>query len=195
MDRRQKRGTLISWDQQYRIGFIMPEGGTEALRIKGINLYPYAHAPQVGDILVYRMWKDSFTDMKVLVAEVDLGNPIKLISPFASDTSSYANEPLSWRIKLSIVACIAVFASILYVVMSSYQFAPENTNKPPEGLFPAGSEYYVGKRDLSDVVFSCDSRRQCLQMTSCQEATYFVQHCPGFEKLVGEMPCEKLWCK
>jgi hypothetical protein len=44
--------------------------------------------------------------------------------------------------------------------------------------------------------FSCDGRTHCSQMTSCAEATYFLEHCPGV-KMDGEgdgVPCEKQWC-
>ena len=45
--------------------------------------------------------------------------------------------------------------------------------------------------------FACDSRQHCSQMTSCAEATYFIQHCPN-TKMDGNhdgIPCEKQWCK
>jgi endonuclease YncB( thermonuclease family) len=43
----------------------------------------------------------------------------------------------------------------------------------------------------------CDGRRYCSQMSSCDEATWFVKHCPGV-KMDGNsdgVPCEKQWCK
>ncbi|MFB0935617.1 MAG: excalibur calcium-binding domain-containing protein [Propionivibrio sp.] len=45
--------------------------------------------------------------------------------------------------------------------------------------------------------FRCDGRTYCSQMTSCQEATFFLQNCPGV-KMDGDndgIPCEKQWCK
>jgi hypothetical protein len=44
--------------------------------------------------------------------------------------------------------------------------------------------------------FQCDGRSNCSQMTSCEEATYFLQHCPGV-KMDGDgdgVPCERQWC-
>ena len=44
--------------------------------------------------------------------------------------------------------------------------------------------------------FACDGRQHCSQMTSCAEATYFIQHCPN-TKMDGNndgIPCEKQWC-
>ena len=45
--------------------------------------------------------------------------------------------------------------------------------------------------------FSCDDRKHCSQMTSCAEATYFIQHCPRTEMDGNNdgIPCEKQWCK
>lgn len=44
--------------------------------------------------------------------------------------------------------------------------------------------------------FTCDGRTHCSQMRSCEEATYFIQHCPN-TKMDGNndgVPCEKQWC-
>ena len=45
--------------------------------------------------------------------------------------------------------------------------------------------------------FVCDGREYCSQMTSCEEATYFINYCPH-TKMDGNndgVPCEKQWCK
>ena len=44
--------------------------------------------------------------------------------------------------------------------------------------------------------FTCDGRQYCSQMKSCDEAKYFLAHCPG-AKMDGDkngIPCEKQWC-
>jgi hypothetical protein len=45
--------------------------------------------------------------------------------------------------------------------------------------------------------FTCDGRIYCSQMTSCEEARFFLLHCPR-TKMDGNgdgIPCEKQWCK
>jgi endonuclease YncB( thermonuclease family) len=45
--------------------------------------------------------------------------------------------------------------------------------------------------------YRCDGRTYCAQMTSCEEATWFLKNCPG-AKMDGNndgLPCEKQWCK
>jgi hypothetical protein len=54
----------------------------------------------------------------------------------------------------------------------------------------------VERADPGDSRYRCDGRLYCSQMTSCEEATWFLQHCPGV-KMDGEgdgVPCEKQWC-
>jgi hypothetical protein len=46
--------------------------------------------------------------------------------------------------------------------------------------------------------FRCDGRKYCSQMTSCDEAMYFLANCPGV-KMDGRghgngVPCERQWC-
>lgn len=44
--------------------------------------------------------------------------------------------------------------------------------------------------------FKCDGRTHCSQMTSCDEATYFIQHCPNtaMDGNNDGVPCERQWC-
>jgi len=44
--------------------------------------------------------------------------------------------------------------------------------------------------------YVCDGRIRCPQMTSWEEATFFLQNCPGTE-MDGDddgVPCERQWC-
>jgi hypothetical protein len=49
---------------------------------------------------------------------------------------------------------------------------------------------------LAASAIQCDGRTMCSQMHSCDEATYFIQHCPD-TKMDGDgdgVPCESQWC-
>jgi hypothetical protein len=45
--------------------------------------------------------------------------------------------------------------------------------------------------------FKCDHRIYCAQMTSCEEARYFLSHCSlqEIDADVSPIACEKRWCK
>jgi len=44
--------------------------------------------------------------------------------------------------------------------------------------------------------FKCDGRQYCSQMTSCDEAMYFLENCPNVKMDGGGdgVPCERQWC-
>ena len=44
--------------------------------------------------------------------------------------------------------------------------------------------------------YQCDGRVYCSQMTSCAEAKWFINNCPG-TKMDGNqdgVPCQEQWC-
>lgn len=64
---------------------------------------------------------------------------------------------------------------------------PPKARALPNGTLPAPA---AGSR------FRCDGRQYCSQMTSCEEAKYFLAHCSDV-KMDGNgdgVPCEKQWC-
>ena len=74
----------------------------------------------------------------------------------------------------------------------------EQESRPNRGL-PERNESTKSTANASN--FNCDGRVYCSQMTSCEEATYFLQNCPGVKMDGGNggrpdgVPCESQWCK
>lgn len=57
--------------------------------------------------------------------------------------------------------------------------------------------YSSSKENNRGLNFKCDGRIYCSQMTSCEEANFFLRNCPNV-KMDGNndgIPCEKQWCK
>lgn len=48
-------------------------------------------------------------------------------------------------------------------------------------------------------LFRCDARTQCEQMTSCEEAMFFLKNCPtqklNLDQDKDGIPCEIQWCQ
>jgi hypothetical protein len=66
----------------------------------------------------------------------------------------------------------------------------------PELQLVERPETPAGRASSGSSNFRCDWRTHCSQMSSCEEATFFLQNCPGV-KMDGEgdgVPCEKQWC-
>jgi hypothetical protein len=61
---------------------------------------------------------------------------------------------------------------------------------------PATRAAEPSKTVSSSSGFKCDGRTHCSQMHSCEEATFFINNCPG-TKMDGNndgVPCEQQWC-
>lgn len=67
----------------------------------------------------------------------------------------------------------------------------------PVTVATAAKSVPVAVGSTSVAAYRCDGRTYCSQMHSCEEATYFLRHCPGV-KMDGNndgVPCEKQWCR
>lgn len=72
---------------------------------------------------------------------------------------------------------------------------------PAESITPESQEFVSPETSTTpepqiSVQFRCDGRTRCSQMTSCQEAKFFLTNCPGTQ-MDGDndgIPCEQQWC-
>ena len=70
------------------------------------------------------------------------------------------------------------------------------TAEAPEEAMSGTQEPEAAEAPRETPAFHCDGRVYCSQMTSCEEARYFLENCPGV-KMDGEgdgVPCEGQWC-
>ncbi|WP_228778969.1 excalibur calcium-binding domain-containing protein [Methylobacter sp. BlB1] len=76
--------------------------------------------------------------------------------------------------------------------------ASPKSNEPEKEL-PPKATVVTGQDDggpSEETEFNCDGRDRCSQMTSCEEATFFLKNCPN-QQTDGDnngIPCEKQWC-
>lgn len=84
-----------------------------------------------------------------------------------------------------------------------FGYARFSALNPPVDLvdvLPGGAPAPVNGGDVIEQVssaFTCDGRTHCSQMSSCAEATYFIENCPNTE-MDGDndgVPCERQWCR
>ncbi|HVK32044.1 MAG TPA: thermonuclease family protein [Burkholderiaceae bacterium] len=76
---------------------------------------------------------------------------------------------------------------------------PGEAGKPGSSLAPPAAPLTEAPRAVTVAASPsrrCDGRQYCSQMTSCDEAKWFLQNCPG-AKMDGNrdgVPCEQQWC-
>ena len=83
------------------------------------------------------------------------------------------------------------------VVWQGYSMHRQSNASPAEVERQVDVRPVHGKSESPGSPFRCDGRTYCSQMSSCAEATFFLNHCPGV-KMDGNndgIPCEKQWCR
>nr|WP_309251293.1 excalibur calcium-binding domain-containing protein [Pseudomonas fluorescens] len=87
---------------------------------------------------------------------------------------------------------------VLVVGLLAWKFSPELQSWAEAQLSnPKGASTFATAPKPVSTPFKCDGRKYCSQMTSCAEATNFLQNCPGM-KMDGDsdgIPCEAQWCR
>ena len=65
---------------------------------------------------------------------------------------------------------------------------------------------FIGSSELNDLTyqnegyeraFKCEGKIYCSEMSSCEEAIFYLSNCPGI-KMDGDrdgVPCESQWCR
>ncbi len=88
---------------------------------------------------------------------------------------------------------------ILLGVLATYAW--NRTHQPVVASPPATDTDYPVEQPAAPppappAAYRCDGRVYCSQMTSCDEAMFFLHNCPGV-KMDGEgdgVPCDRQWC-
>lgn len=96
-------------------------------------------------------------------------------------------------LKLIVYALIAVAAWKGY---TTYQAKTSGISPNLLLTEPRARSLDVGSSTSSSAKYRCDGRTHCSQMTSCEEATFFLRNCPG-TKMDGDndgIPCERQLC-
>lgn len=99
----------------------------------------------------------------------------------------------NWRGKLVPLLVLAGLFSI-YSRFSAESVSPQPATSPAS----AGVGAFESAPPAPSFIKQCDGRQYCSQMTSCEEATWFLQNCPN-TKMDGHgrgngIPCESQWC-
>jgi Excalibur calcium-binding domain len=92
---------------------------------------------------------------------------------------------------------IVVVAAVLSFMAARHHASPPGVGGFDSAGSPPSNRAAADPSDLPSRDSRCDGRTFCSQMTSCEEAKYFLNHCPN-TKMDGDhdgVPCEQQWCK
>lgn len=171
-------GTLAKWNDDRGFGFISPAGGGADVFVH-VSAFPRdGRRPTIGEVVSYET--ETGADGKTRAVRIMRPGQQSRPNSMRRGREEKSSHPARIAIAVVLIGCIAGYAYTRFG-------KPETTATTP-------LQTRVSERVESP--FKCDGRTMCTQMTSCDEARYFVQHCPN-TKMDGNHdgePCEQQWC-
>ncbi|CAG2149219.1 hypothetical protein LMG31506_03978 [Cupriavidus yeoncheonensis] len=176
-------GTLKTWNKDKGFGFITSSNGGQDIFVH-ITDYPrQGGLPKVGESLTFLVTLNQDGKKKAIQVQRPGGRPAV---PYRSRKQAPVRRRASFGSRLASLIAVAVLCAIGYK-----HFAP---GAGANETLAAGASTAPAAAAPSS--FQCDGRTHCSQMTSCQEARYFLKNCPN-PQMDGDgdgTPCESQWC-
>lgn len=194
----QLTGIVSQWNEQKGFGFILPDDKSTRIFVHVTGLRNAAHRPRNGDRVGYQL--DKQADGKLRAIDVYQLNDPHRAAPVAPPKTrikrSRQVERKSVR-PFALLVVIGVLAGVaLWVKQSSFLAESPAIDSSVNQLNDASLNVRVLQPPASPS-FQCQSgKSHCSQMSSCAEATFYLQHCPG-TIMDGDgdgKPCEDQWC-
>lgn len=181
-------GTLRSWMDDRGFGFIAPTHGGAELFVHVSALPKDGSRPTVGEKLTYELGRGKNGKPQAVNVLREAIGQTSLRRPARRPESRQRRSPISMGIGLLLVCGLGAFGFNEYQKRASAQ-SPQVQQLATE---PAQST----ASPVATPSFKCDGRTHCSQMTSCQEATFFLRNCPGTQMDGNHdgTPCEQQWC-
>jgi len=190
-------GKLHTWNEQRGFGFIRPLDGGQDVFVH-VSALP-AVRPTPNDVLTFEI--SAGRDGKKRAIDVRL-QQVEAAGLAADRERSGAREQRTYdeghrrrrggarrggaRSVLKAVIVSALVGALGWQASLHY---PQRVAQPVSQAEPVARDLPPSAR--------CDGRTMCSQMTSCEEAKFFLKNCPGTQ-MDGDgdgVPCETQWCK
>ena len=191
-----EKGKLLRWIDEKGFGFIKPESGDADVFIHISALKSMSRPPVVGDIIYYETSLDDKGKLRAINAKIEGVSQLLTVSPIdrtprtqkptylqqRSHSSYNAYRPPYKQTGYRIIPVLLVVAAV-----SVYsKFANQNLSTESSGLT-------IVEPVKSTQQFQCQGKVYCSEMTSYEEAAFYLQNCPG-TKMDGDndgIPCEQ----
>ena len=180
-------GTLRSWNEDRGFGFIAPTHGGAEIFVHVSAFSRDGTRPTVGEKLSYELARGR--DGKPQAVEV-VRLAVGSTRPHRVSGSTASTSPTTLVGILIMIALFGIGGTWGYKQFSGWQHRRELAAQP------AAASTRAATAPATQAAFRCDGRTHCSQMTSCAEAKWFINNCPG-TKMDGNndgIPCQEQWC-
>ena len=183
-------GKLKKWNAERGFGFIVADDGGQDIFVHITAFARDGRQPMEGEVLTFEVEPDR-NGKRSAVRVRRAGDAQRDAAPRRQVRLSKSGRDNSTGFLGKLISGLLVCALLWF---GYSQYAKRTARF--ESALPAPPAILSPARLTAPPDFKCDGRNMCSQMTSCREATLFLQNCPGM-KLDGNgdgVPCEQQWC-
>tara|TARA_R110002111_G_scaffold55408_8_gene95273 strand:- start:797 stop:1351 length:555 start_codon:yes stop_codon:yes gene_type:complete len=182
MDNNIQKGRLKRWNDAKGFGFIKSDNQPNDVFVHISSLKGMSRRPQVGDTIFYNIQIDNDGKQSAFNARID---GVDVIQPIPKRKSKIAKSKSTNHrfIKLLILFILLLIAFFIY-----------DKNVGESTIILNQLSPLITKE--TGTLYSCKGKRHCSEMTSCEEAKFYLNNCPG-TSMDGDndgVPCESQWC-
>jgi cold shock CspA family protein len=189
------QGKVTDWKDDRGFGFISPNGGGAKVFVH-ISAFRKGEARPVGnDLVTYELVNAGVKGPQAAdVAHVERARNVSRVRVHVPRREIGLSK---WISSLLLIA-LAVFGWQKYsakrdAMAGNAEAFMDSTPHSPK----ANSLAEQFSTNASSGTFKCEGKKFCTQMTSCEEAKFYLRNCPGVQ-IDGDgdgIPCESQWCK
>ncbi len=191
------QGRIVSWNDSRGFGFIEWNGGADERVFAHISAFEQRRRhPAAGDLVTYEVQNDASGRKQAMRIAYVGAVPVRSEQPAARLERSTRRAPVARKsLGLSRLATPLVLVAVAATAYHRYESRLQDTDLS----VPSTDRSISGQaaaQSPAQMQFECDGRAHCSEMRSCEEATYFVRHCPD-TKMDGDgdhIPCEDQLC-
>ena len=183
-------GRLERWNDDKGFGFIRASDneGEVFVHISALRRAGMTRRPRIGDTIHYTLQICNDGRRRAVNARIEGVAPAVLTARRARPSRQAKPAALPRLLPKALTAVLAL--GVAFVAYDQFFRLLE----PREAVSIARPS--TQPKQTIDQRFSCRGKVYCSEMTSCDEARFYLRNCPG-TKMDGDgdgIPCERQWC-
>ena len=178
-----QKGKLKRWNDDKGFGFIATADRRKDRFVHISALKRMGRRPTVGDVIIYHVHTDHDGRERAVNARIE---GVAEVTPRPIRKGIKKKTTSTWLTKALSFAIVILLGSVAYKEFTERNYF----QKEPIASTPAN----VAGSNKNN--YSCAGKIYCSEMTSCNEAKFYLRNCPG-TKMDGDhdgIPCESQWC-
>ncbi len=192
-------GVLKKWNEEKGFGFIRPNHGGHDVFVHISSFPKDGNPPRLNERISYELIQENgktkahfLNRLDITVTQTAQQTPEKVYRK----TKKAKKESKTVSVFAPLIGLV-LFVTVIYAAYQQFhRYQLENAESiRTEQL--TDQPIKKSQIETTNAQYTCDGRTHCSQMHSCEEAKYFINHCPNTQMDGNHdgIPCEEQHCK